>query len=240
MLPGTTSGDESSPPLRAVFYRFTSGDDIGQQKERGRLAAAPPCPRVLFVQTTTCAFRFLRQPNRPIAPRPEANSGRAAGSGVADKGELPMPWLMSSVYPAGVMKNGSMNALPVNASEPIFPMLAIISTLYSSPTIKGRILFKEREAFPEGQDVKSQKAATAGRGTSAPSRLEMESWAFAKERRSIVDANESDAEPAPCTGTSTVPALPLKRMKYVKFDCTSPPSPTMLGTDAYADNDGAA
>ena len=29
-------------------------------------------------------FRFLRQPNSPIAPRPVAKSGRAAGSGVAE------------------------------------------------------------------------------------------------------------------------------------------------------------
>ena len=29
------------------------------------------------------AFRFLRQPNKPIAPRPVAKSGSAAGSGVA-------------------------------------------------------------------------------------------------------------------------------------------------------------
>jgi hypothetical protein len=36
----------------------------------------------LFVQATACAFRFLRQPSRPIAPRPVANSGRAAGTGV--------------------------------------------------------------------------------------------------------------------------------------------------------------
>jgi hypothetical protein len=28
------------------------------------------------------AFRFLRQPSRPSAPRPEANSGSAAGTGV--------------------------------------------------------------------------------------------------------------------------------------------------------------
>jgi hypothetical protein len=31
----------------------------------------------------TRALRFLRQPSRPSAPRPVANSGRAAGSGVA-------------------------------------------------------------------------------------------------------------------------------------------------------------
>ena len=36
----------------------------------------------LFVQATACAFRFLRQPSRPIAPRPVAKSGRAAGTGV--------------------------------------------------------------------------------------------------------------------------------------------------------------
>ena len=30
----------------------------------------------------TAAFRFLRQPKNPIAPRPLAKSGRAAGSGV--------------------------------------------------------------------------------------------------------------------------------------------------------------
>ncbi len=32
----------------------------------------------------TYCFRFLRQPSRPNAPRPDANSGRAAGTGVAD------------------------------------------------------------------------------------------------------------------------------------------------------------
>jgi hypothetical protein len=31
---------------------------------------------------TATAFRFLRQPSRPIAPRPVAKSGRVAGSGV--------------------------------------------------------------------------------------------------------------------------------------------------------------
>jgi hypothetical protein len=31
---------------------------------------------------TDCALRFLRQPSRPIAPRPVANNGRAVGSGV--------------------------------------------------------------------------------------------------------------------------------------------------------------
>jgi hypothetical protein len=30
-------------------------------------------------------FRFLRQLNRPIAPRPEAKSGSAAGNGVSEE-----------------------------------------------------------------------------------------------------------------------------------------------------------
>ena len=44
-----------------------------------------PCsPCFLFAQAAiACAFRFLSQPRRPIAPRPVAKSGRAAGSGVA-------------------------------------------------------------------------------------------------------------------------------------------------------------
>ena len=40
------------------------------------------------------AFRFLRQPSKPNAPRPEAKSGSAAGRGVADAGALPIPSLM--------------------------------------------------------------------------------------------------------------------------------------------------
>ena len=34
-------------------------------------------------QPAACAFRFLRHPRRPNAPRPVANSGRVAGKGVA-------------------------------------------------------------------------------------------------------------------------------------------------------------
>ena len=42
-----------------------------------------PVQLCLFVQATARAFRFLRQPSRPIAPRPVAKRGRAAGTGVA-------------------------------------------------------------------------------------------------------------------------------------------------------------
>ena len=37
--------------------------------------------RFAYAKAAT-AFRFLRQPSRPIAPRPVAKSGRAVGSGV--------------------------------------------------------------------------------------------------------------------------------------------------------------
>ena len=47
-----------------------------------------------------CAFRFLRQPNRPIAPRPLANSGRAAGSGVDNSpGTRSAPSVVPNVSP---------------------------------------------------------------------------------------------------------------------------------------------
>jgi hypothetical protein len=42
----------------------------------------PSCIGVADDQATACAFRFLRQPSRPNAPRPVAKSGRAAGMGV--------------------------------------------------------------------------------------------------------------------------------------------------------------
>src|ERR1019366_9996834 len=39
--------------------------------------------RIRCFDQAASAFRFLRQPSRPNAPRPEAKSGRAAGRGVA-------------------------------------------------------------------------------------------------------------------------------------------------------------
>ena len=36
-----------------------------------------------LIHYATIAFRFLRQPSKPNAPRPVAKSGRAAGSGVS-------------------------------------------------------------------------------------------------------------------------------------------------------------
>ena len=54
----------------------------------------PPTGAVLrnsnrcFDQAAASAFRFLRQPSRPNAPRPQAKSGSAAGSGVASIGVI--------------------------------------------------------------------------------------------------------------------------------------------------------
>jgi hypothetical protein len=62
--------------------RSGSFDDLRAQKERPPRAAVSPKSDQLFFQAA--AFRFLRQPNRPIAPRPVAKSGRAAGSGVVE------------------------------------------------------------------------------------------------------------------------------------------------------------
>jgi hypothetical protein len=60
-------------------------------KTNGRSQWASDAPLdALFVQATTaCAFRFLRHPNRPNAPRPVAKSGNAAGSGVCETVQIP-------------------------------------------------------------------------------------------------------------------------------------------------------
>jgi len=39
--------------------------------------------------SAAASFRFLRQPNKPNAPRPVAKSGSAAGSGVGSISKLP-------------------------------------------------------------------------------------------------------------------------------------------------------
>jgi hypothetical protein len=73
------------------------GDVLAGILERDELATAGKRDRVFelpFPAATSlrgrgqavAAFRFLRQPTRPIAARALANSGRAAGSGVAATG----------------------------------------------------------------------------------------------------------------------------------------------------------
>jgi hypothetical protein len=45
--------------------------------------ATPIADNIVAVSAdAAAAFRFLRQPNKPNAPRPVAKSGKAAGSGV--------------------------------------------------------------------------------------------------------------------------------------------------------------
>ena len=61
-------------------------------------------------------FRFLRQPSRPNAPRPEAKSGRAAGSGVAPGAGAPLPnpsekkMLYAPEFGSSIVKLGSIKA----------------------------------------------------------------------------------------------------------------------------------
>ena len=55
------------------------------QKDRQLRRSLRNSIRCLDQAAGAAAFRFLRQPSRPNAPRPVAKSGRAAGSGVGVK-----------------------------------------------------------------------------------------------------------------------------------------------------------
>ena len=62
-----------------------------KQKVRRLLAGLPPDVRVSarrYAATCAAAFRFLRQPSRPNAPRPVAKRGRAAGMGVTSNSTM--------------------------------------------------------------------------------------------------------------------------------------------------------
>jgi hypothetical protein len=76
--------------VRGGLYLMTANRSLDFKKTsrpETRLArrVSPKCNLGAFGQTAARAtvFRFLRQPNRPNAPRPAAKSGNAAGSGVA-------------------------------------------------------------------------------------------------------------------------------------------------------------
>jgi hypothetical protein len=71
-------------------------------------------------------FRFLRQPNRPNAPRPLAKSGRAAGSGVADTDV--------TVTSSRANALGTSKELNINVSDPV----AVTSNMTS--TYKGIVV----------------------------------------------------------------------------------------------------
>jgi hypothetical protein len=53
-----------------------------QRKTAARRSLRNPIRCFDQAAASAAAFRFLRQPSKPNAPRPEAKSGRAAGSGV--------------------------------------------------------------------------------------------------------------------------------------------------------------
>jgi len=55
--------------------RFEENHSIAASRQIGFSAVRAFMP----YDGTACALRFLRQPNRPMAPMPVANSGRAAG-----------------------------------------------------------------------------------------------------------------------------------------------------------------
>ena len=57
--------------------------DPGKGEAAGRRPLRNPIRCFDQVLATAAAFRFLRQPSRPNAPRPLAKSGSAAGTGVS-------------------------------------------------------------------------------------------------------------------------------------------------------------
>jgi hypothetical protein len=74
--------------LRAANRRCHNRTHAPQnkRKQKDRLAAVSAKPTRCFDQAAAVAalfLRFLRLARKPIAPRPEANSGSAAGMGVA-------------------------------------------------------------------------------------------------------------------------------------------------------------
>ena len=75
-------------PLEMYVRRWigwAEGGMANTETERRKTASRRSIFELKFVndQAASAAFRFLRQPNRPNAPRPEAKSGSAAGTGVA-------------------------------------------------------------------------------------------------------------------------------------------------------------
>lgn len=57
--------------------------EAGFNKKKNRQRGGLSTPQKVSDQATiAAALRFLRQPNRPIAPSPLANNGSAVGSGV--------------------------------------------------------------------------------------------------------------------------------------------------------------
>ena len=85
LTPGIYRPQQAAPTSRSTGYSATFSFLNSRHKKKDRLAAASPKSDQMFDQAASAAvlFRFLRQPSRPNAPRPEAKSGRVAGSGVS-------------------------------------------------------------------------------------------------------------------------------------------------------------
>ena len=68
-----------------VIGRVLERDELATARQRDGVfeATGPTAIRLHAVVEAIAAFRFLRQRSRASPPRPVANSGRAAGSGVA-------------------------------------------------------------------------------------------------------------------------------------------------------------
>jgi hypothetical protein len=64
-------------------HQGTCISDFSIRKRRSASPRSLRNPIRCFGQAAACAFRFLRQPSKPNAPRPVAKSESAPGSGVA-------------------------------------------------------------------------------------------------------------------------------------------------------------
>jgi hypothetical protein len=93
-LGATAPSASSGPPLwakKAMAHNVSVRDNFMTFLLWAAEPAVFPKSDDVFVQAAAMAavfFRFLRQPNRPNAPRPDAKRGRAAGSGVAFGGAV--------------------------------------------------------------------------------------------------------------------------------------------------------
>ena len=77
------SSDSDLGAATQGMQRWPFASFAATQEERPPTAAVSPNQIMYFdYAVRAAAIRFLRQPSRPNAPRPEAKSGRVAGRGV--------------------------------------------------------------------------------------------------------------------------------------------------------------
>jgi len=129
-------------------------------KQKDRFSTVSP-NSFLFDQTAAPArpFRFLRQPRRPNAPRPVANSGNAAGSGVAEDTTK----LSNAGF--GVLLSAEKSTLTkfVNedGSAKVVHVLEIVRTcMVVPPPIRFPITVNVGEEMPAGAILAASKLAS--------------------------------------------------------------------------------